>query len=165
MSDQKVIVRRARTEDIPGLVDSSSGLFAEDGGPRDPGLNTEWPRRHGAEAFAASLENPARLLLAAEYDGEVVGHLSGSVSEPSAMRPVRSATLVALYVRPEHRRARVGARLVGEFLAWARGSGAEEVQVTASHANADGIRFYQRHGFLPHSLTLRRPLRGNAPGM
>ncbi|UUU28917.1 GNAT family N-acetyltransferase [Streptomyces sp. CA-210063] len=155
MSEQEVIVRRARAEDVPGIVVSSSLLFAEDGGPRDPALNVDWPRRHGAEAFSAALQDPGRLLLAALRDDEVVGHLSGAMSGPSAMRPVGSATLMALYVRPEHRRARVGARLVDTFVEWAREQGAVHAEVTASAANADGIRFYERESFRPQALTLR----------
>ncbi|MPY57370.1 GNAT family N-acetyltransferase [Streptomyces spongiae] len=155
MGDREVTVRRARVEDIPGLVVSSSRLFAEDGGPRDPGINVDWPREYGAEAFASALEKPARLLLVAVHDGEVVGHLSGSLTEPSAMRPVRSATLMAMYVWPRHRGSGVGARLVRAFLAWVREQGAEQAEVTAHSDNLDGIRFYEREGFRPHSLTLR----------
>ncbi|MBE4733912.1 MULTISPECIES: GNAT family N-acetyltransferase [Streptomyces] len=155
MSEQEVIVRRARAEDVPGIVVSSSLLFAEDGGERDPSLNVDWPRLHGAEAFAAALRDPGRLLLAAVHDGEVVGHLSASMAGPTSMRPVGSATLMALYVRPEHRRARVGARLVDTFLAWARERGAAHAEVTASAGNADGIRFYEREAFRAQALTLR----------
>ncbi|MEU6372421.1 GNAT family N-acetyltransferase [Streptomyces sp. NPDC046909] len=158
MTDEDVIVRRARAEDIPGLVDSSAGLFAEDGGTRDASINVDWPREHGAESFAVALEDPARLVLAVEHQGRVVGHLMGSVTEPTAMRLVKSATLVSIYVRPEHRRARAGADLVAEFFAWAREQGAEQTEVTAYAANTDAIRFYERAGFTPHTLTLRRAL-------
>lgn len=137
---------------------SSSRLFAEDGGPRDPGVNVDWPREHGAAAFASALENPARLLLVAVHGGEVVGHLSGSLTEPSAMRPVRSAALMAMYVWPEHRGSGVGARLAEAFFVWARECGAEQAEVTAYSANSDAIRFYGREGFRPSSLTLRRAL-------
>lgn len=65
----------------------------------------------------------------------------GSVTEATAMRLVKSATLVSMYVRPEHRRARSGAGLV-----------------TAYAANADAIRFYERGGFAPQLVTLRQAL-------
>jgi GNAT superfamily N-acetyltransferase len=158
MTDRQVIVRRARAEDMAGLVASSAGLFAEDGGTRDSSMNVDWPREHGAESFAAALDDPARLVLAVEYDGQVVGHLMGSVSGPSAKRTVTFATLVSIYVRPEHRRARAGDRLVEEFLDWARRQGAEHAEVTAYAANTDAIRFYERGGFAAMTLTLRQPL-------
>lgn len=120
--------------------------------------DVDWPREHGAESFAVALEDPERLVLAVECDGQVVGHLMGSVTEATAMRLVKSATLMSIYVRPEHRRARAGADLVERFLAWAREQGAGQVEVTAYAANDDAIRFYERGGFAPHTLTLRRDL-------
>ncbi|MFF7450056.1 MULTISPECIES: GNAT family N-acetyltransferase [unclassified Streptomyces] len=158
MTDQDVIVRRARIEDIPGLVASSASLFAEDGGTRDATLNVDWPREHGEAAFTAALEDPARLVLVVDQGTRVVGHLTASVTGPTERRLVTSATLLSMYVRPEHRRARAGAALVGEFLAWARREGAEEVEVTAYSANTDAIRFYERNGFTPQTVTLRQTL-------
>jgi len=158
MTDRQVIVRRARAEDIPGLVASSAGLFAEDGGTRDSSVNVDWPREHGARSFAAALEDPARLVLAVECVGQIVGHLMGSVTGPTEKRTVTSATLVSIHVRPEHRRARAGDRLVEEFLDWARRQGAEHAEVTAYAANTDAIRFYERGGFALMTVTLRQPL-------
>ncbi|MFI1722204.1 GNAT family N-acetyltransferase [Streptomyces sp. NPDC020489] len=158
MTDQDVIVRRARIEDIPGLVASSASLFAEDGGTRDATLNVDWPRKHGEAAFTAALEDPARLVLVVDQGTRVVGHLTGAVTRPTERRLVTSATLLSMYVRPEHRRARAGTALVGEFLAWARREGAEEVEVTAYSANTDAIRFYERNGFTPQTVTLRQTL-------
>ncbi|WP_327721107.1 GNAT family N-acetyltransferase [Streptomyces sp. NBC_00490] len=160
MTDQDVTVRRARAEDIAGLVASSARLFAEDGGTRDATINVHWPREHGAAAFAAALEDPERLVLVVDHQGRVVGHLMGSVTEATARRLVKSATLVSMYVRPEHRRARAGAALVTEFLDWARGQGAEEAEVTAYAANTDAVRFYERGGFAPQLVTLRQTLGG-----
>lgn len=74
------------------------------------------------------------------------------------MRPVRSATLMAMYVRPEHRGSGVGARLAETFFVWARERGAEQAEVTAYSANSDAIRFYEREGFRSLTLTLRRAL-------
>ncbi|MBY8343639.1 GNAT family N-acetyltransferase [Streptomyces spinosirectus] len=158
MTDHQVIVRRARAEDIPGLVASSAGLFAEDGGTRDSSVNVDWPRQYGAQTFAAALEDPARLVLAVERDGQVVGHLLGTATGPTAKRRTTSATLVSIYVRPEHRRARAGDRLVEEFLDWARRQGAEHAEVTAYATNTEAIRFYERGGFTAMTLTLRQAL-------
>ncbi|MFD9392781.1 GNAT family N-acetyltransferase [Streptomyces sp. NPDC060000] len=155
---RRVSVRAARAADIPGLVASSAGLFAEDAGTRDPGVDAAWPRAHGAASFAAALENPSRLVLVAERAGQVVGHLTGSLTEPSAMRPVKSATLISMYVQPTHRGDGAGAQLVAAFFAWAAEQGARRTEVTAYTDNADAIRFYERHGFCPHSVTLSRPL-------
>ncbi|MGW0420090.1 N-acetyltransferase family protein [Streptomyces sp. NPDC003015] len=157
-TEEALTVRRARPEDIPGLVASCAGLFAEDAGTRDPSVDIGWPREHGAASFTAALADPARFVLVVEHDGEVVGHLTGSLAEPTAVRPVKSATLNGLYVRPAHRRARVGARLVEEFLAWAGTQGAVQTEVAAYAANGEAIRFYERQGFGAHTVTLRHAL-------
>ncbi|MFD6292865.1 GNAT family N-acetyltransferase [Streptomyces sp. NPDC060205] len=151
-------VRRARPDDVPALVASSAALFAEDAGTRDPSVDISWPLAHGAERFASGLDDPARLLLVAESGGEVVGHLAGVVAEGSAMRPLKVATLLSLYVRTAHRGTRTGARLVAGFLEWAREQGAQHAEVTAYAANQDAIRFYERSGFGAYTLTLGQPL-------
>ncbi|GLP69514.1 GNAT superfamily N-acetyltransferase [Streptomyces sp. SAI-149] len=157
-TDEDLTVRRARPDDIPGLVASSAGLFAEDAGTRDTSVNADWPREHGAASYTDTLADPARLVLVVVHEGEVVGHLTGTLTEPSAVRPVKSAVLNGLYVRPAHRRARVGARLVEEFLAWAEARGAGHAEVAAYAANLEAIRFYERQGFGPHAVTLRHAL-------
>ncbi len=71
------------------------------------------------------------------------------------MRPVKAATLISVYVRPARRSSGAGARLVEAFVRWAGEQGAEHAEVTAYEANADAIRFYERSGFAPQSVTLR----------
>ncbi|MFJ2262156.1 GNAT family N-acetyltransferase [Streptomyces sp. NPDC087844] len=106
----------------------------------------------------SGIEDPARLLLVAEWGGEVVGHLAGVVAEGSAMRPLKVATLLSLYVRRAHRGARTGARLVAAFRDWAREQGAQRAEVTAYAASQDAIRFYERNGFGAYTLTLGQSL-------
>ncbi|MFJ8364632.1 GNAT family N-acetyltransferase [Streptomyces sp. NPDC093984] len=155
---QVVVVRRAEHADIGGLVACSSALFAEDAGTRDPSINIDWPRQRGAERFAAGIDDPNRLLLVADCDGEVVGHLVGVLGEASEMKPVKVATLVSMYVQPRFRRSQTGGRLVAEFCGWAKDLGAEAAEVTAYSSNADAIRFYERNGFARQSVTLQTSL-------
>jgi GNAT superfamily N-acetyltransferase len=88
----------------------------------------------------------------------VVGHLTGTLVKPSAMRPMKVATLVSMYVRPAYRRDRIGRRMVDEFRSWAKESGAGSAQVTAYASNAEAIRFYERNGFASQSVTLEAAL-------
>ncbi|MFJ9818533.1 GNAT family N-acetyltransferase [Streptomyces sp. NPDC101151] len=157
MSGQRIgiVIRRAQPSDVEGLVACSSALFAEDAGTRDPSVDVAWPREFGPERFAAAMDDPARLLLVAECDGQVVGHLTGAVAEGSAMRPAKVATLVSMYVRPARRSGGLGARLVAGFSAWAKEAGAELAEVTAYSSNADALPFYERNGFTSQSVTLR----------
>ncbi|WP_152867552.1 GNAT family N-acetyltransferase [Streptomyces acidicola] len=156
MSDQQdaVVVRKAGHADVVGLVACSRALFAEDAGTRDPSINVDWPREHGPQRFAAGIDDPDRLLLVADRDGEVVGHLTGVVAEASAMKPVRVASLVSMYVQPAHRGGQIGGRLIGEFMAWAKEKGAELAEVTAYASNTEAVCFYERNGFVSKSVTL-----------
>ncbi|MFD9319454.1 GNAT family N-acetyltransferase [Streptomyces sp. NPDC060053] len=160
MSDQlhEVVVRTAEHADVGGLVACSRALFAEDAGTRDPSIDVDWPREHGPQRFAMGIDDPDRLLLIADRDGEVVGHLTGALADASAMRPVRIATLVSMYVRPKYRREQIGGRLVREFTAWARRKEARFVEVTAYASNTEALRFYERNGFAAKSVTLETPL-------
>ncbi|MCT9108423.1 GNAT family N-acetyltransferase [Streptomyces mirabilis] len=63
-----------------------------------------------------------------------------------------------MYVRPAYRRDRIGRRMVDEFRSWAKESGAASAQVTAYASNAEAIRFYERNGFAPQSVTLEAAL-------
>ncbi|MER6113417.1 N-acetyltransferase family protein [Streptomyces hirsutus] len=160
MSAQRrvVVVRKAEHADVDGLVACSRALFAEDAGTRDPSVNVDWPREYGPQRFAAGIDDPDRLLLVADRDGQVVGHLTGVVAEGSAMKPVRVASLVSMYVQPAYRREQIGGRLIGEFTAWAKEKGAQLAEVTAYSSNAEAIRFYERNGFASKSVTLENAL-------
>lgn len=61
MTDQDLTVRRARPDDIPGLVASSAGLFAEDAGTRDASVNIDWPREHGAASYHRGAGGPGAI--------------------------------------------------------------------------------------------------------
>ncbi|MGV9248647.1 N-acetyltransferase family protein [Streptomyces sp. NPDC003710] len=160
MSDQRheVVVRKAQHADVEGLVACSGALFAEDAGTRDSSVNVDWPREHGGQRFTAGIDDPDRLLLVADRDGEVVGHLTGVVVQGSAMKPVRVASLVSMYVQPAYRREQIGGRLIGQFMAWAKDKGAELAEVTAYSSNTEAVRFYERNGFASKSVTLEAVL-------
>jgi GNAT superfamily N-acetyltransferase len=152
-----VLVRRAGPGDIDALVDLCAGLFAEDGGRRDPTMDRGWPRREGGPYFSRVISGGETLGLVAEADGVAAGYLVGRMREPGDTRPVRLAVLEAMYVQPDHRRRGVGAALVSEFRAWAGQQGADRLSVTAYAANTDAIRFYEREGFAARSLSLEAP--------
>ncbi len=62
-----------------------------------------------------------------------------------------------MYVLEGYRGQGVGARLVDEFLGWAWSRGAERASVVVAYAaNERAIRFYQRAGFRPKSVSLER---------
>src|SRR4051794_9560425 len=141
-------IERARPQDGAAFVASIAGLFAEDGGTRDPHLDTTWPDQHGDDDFVRELDDPEHLhLLARGDDGRVYGHLIGVRRQPQPMRPTaRTAVLLSMRVAPEARRLGVGSRLVGDFLDWARGQQANEVTVSAYASNHAALNCYRSNG-------------------
>lgn len=153
-----MVVRRAGQADLEALVDLCAGLFAEDAGRRDPSVDQRWPRREGRSYFRQVIGDDRSLGLVAEVEGAATGYLVGRSREPGDTRPVRLAILEAMYVRPAHRRRGAGAALVGAFRTWARQRNADRLSVTAYAANTEAIRFYEREGFVPRSLSLEGPV-------
>jgi GNAT superfamily N-acetyltransferase len=150
---QGLSVRRATPADIDGLVSSITALFAVDS-VRDRLRNPAWPQAHAADDETENVANPDMLVLLAELDGSVIGHLTGAFYAASAMWTAPRAYLISMHVMSDWRGQQVGTQLVGHFRAWAKEKGAVQLRVTAYTANTGAIRFYQRHGFAPLETTL-----------
>jgi GNAT superfamily N-acetyltransferase len=148
-------VNTATQDDIDALVTSVAGLFAEDGARHDSLMDAGWPSREGAAYYTALIGDKTCLVTLARLDGEVIGHLIGRLSGPDALRTGRIAVLESMRVAPGSRGTGVGSLLVENFLAWARDHDAAQASVTAFAANQTAQRFYERHGFIPKSITSR----------
>ncbi|HEX6345369.1 GNAT family N-acetyltransferase [Umezawaea sp.] len=152
-------VRTATAADLEAVVASAAALFAEDGGTRDPHVDTTWPARHGHEHYGAAIADPDVLCLVAVVDDQVVGHLVGRLKGPNPTRPtVVGAELESVRVAEPRRGGGLGTALNGAFTAWARDRGVTEVTVHAFASNTAAIRFYESHGYVPASLQLRLPI-------
>jgi GNAT superfamily N-acetyltransferase len=151
---KEVQIRPAAVDDIGGLVESSTALFADDGATRDRLRNQGWPGMYAAQWCADHVADPAALVLVAVAAHDIVGHLIGTFSEASAMWIAPRAELVSTLVSSSWRGQGVGSRLVEDFVAWARERGASRLQVEAYIANDGALRFYRRHGFMPLSTQL-----------
>lgn len=150
---QGVTVREATVADIDSLVASITGLFAEDS-VRDRLRNSGWPKAHAAHDAAENLANPDMVVLLAELDGSVIGHLTGGFYAVSAMWTGPRAYLISMHVMAPWRGQNVGTQLVEHFRSRAKEKGAVQLRVTAYTANQGAIRFYRRHGFAPLETTL-----------
>lgn len=139
-------------EDVPELLESVSALFAEDGGRRDPFMDTGWPAREGRAYYARLVQAPDCLCLLARHGA---GHLVGRLLPTDELRPeaVR-AELESMRVAPERRREGLGGELVDAFLTWAADRGANEVTVSAYARNETALAFYENRGFRPFLVTL-----------
>jgi GNAT superfamily N-acetyltransferase len=148
------VIRAAAPADLDGLVASNSALFAADAAARDPLRNPGWPQAHAAEHVAQTLANPDMLVLVAEHDATVIGHLTGVFLPTSAMWTAARAELFSMHVMAPWRDQGIGSKLVAHFKTWAKARGVSQLRVSAYTANESALRFYRRHGFTPLDTTL-----------
>jgi GNAT superfamily N-acetyltransferase len=150
----EIEIRHAVAADAPAIAGLSDELFQEDARQRDPTVNLDWAKQHGAAYFAEMIAGPDSGCFVAQAGGETVGYLAFRLHRPSDYRPIVSAELESILVRAPWRSQQIGDRLVQEFKRWARENNAQRLTVTAFAANERAILFYRRAGFAPHSLTL-----------
>jgi ribosomal protein S18 acetylase RimI-like enzyme len=152
------VIRPATPADLDALVASSEGLFAEDAATRDPLRNPAWPKTHARKTYADNLTNPNMLVLVADVDDTVVGHLTAGYYPASDMWLAPRADLISFYLQPAHRSAGIGTQLAEAFKTWAKTRGATQLRVTAYATNKPAIRLYQHLGFTPLEITLASDL-------
>lgn len=92
------------------------------------------------------------LLLIAEEGGEPVGSLLASCSavQPSvAYRPGRSALIWYVMTEPRMRGRGIARALIGAMAEWAADQGADRIDLSVWHFNADALALYSKLGFAP----------------
>jgi ribosomal protein S18 acetylase RimI-like enzyme len=145
--------------DLDELVRLESQLFSEDAGVHDSRVDVSWPTRHAREDFVRLIDLESALVLVARREGDVVGHLVGYLTAPSATRfGRRTAEIRSLYVDSAARASGVGQALVDRFTAWARENDASSVSVTSYAANHGARAFYSRLGFAEQSVVFQAVL-------
>ncbi len=148
-------VRRARTEDLPAVVEAVAELLHELGGRS--------PSRPQMEAEVGALldDESVGTLLVAEDDGSLVGVLGASWQRAIHV-PGRYATIQDLWVHPEWRSRGVGAELVEALAAIAREQGVGRIEVGLPResfaAIAKTTAFYRGTGFEHLGPRMRRLL-------
>jgi ribosomal protein S18 acetylase RimI-like enzyme len=143
---------------VPGIVELNAALFQEDAGQRDPFMNLNWPKEEGHVYFRQHVLSDTSIVLLVEKKRRIIAYLLGYTIGSSKLRPVRTAELESMYVKPEYRSQRIGQQLVRTFLEWAQEQEAGRVTVMAYTANERAVFFYRKMGFLPKNITLELSL-------
>jgi GNAT superfamily N-acetyltransferase len=104
------------------------------------------------------LADSARAIWVAEEGGQVLGFMQIRVGSEDACTIVRdedTVSCVGAYVRPDARRAGLGARLLAASLTWARERACQRLSLDFEAANLYGRRFWLKH-FTPACYSLLR---------
>lgn len=152
-------IRKTTIEDLKTVLDLNHALFLHDN-PFDPILDNEWPySADGKKYFEPKVSGKDGICFLAEHDGKALGYLAGSVIDADKTRSnIVVANLDNMMVATEHQGKGIGTKLVSEFVKWAKANKAERIDVSAYAGNKDAIKFYEKIGFKPLSISLEHDL-------
>lgn len=141
-----MIVRPAEPYDVEACVELGRALHQESPRYRD------FPYNEGAIYKLADLcfTNPDYAGFVAEKDGEVVGMVTGAMSN-YFFCDLKFAADFTFYVKPECRGTSAAFRLLSAFCLWAKLMGCKEVRFGVTTAIKPEIagRLYTKMGFVP----------------
>lgn len=153
-----VIIRKATEEDKSSVIKNQ--VLSQDA---EASLHKS--RRSGAEiaGLAWNLINErGGIIIVAEIDNQIIGHIGGAHAfdaNPFFLPDWQShAMIFDLFVLPEYRRQKIGAKLVTEMLNFLKNSGAKNVRIIGLAANLSALELYAKIGFKPYEITLEMPL-------
>ncbi len=135
------------------LREHHASVTPELGPPRSRAQS--WPRRRGQ--YERWLANPDAFVLLAERDGQAIGYAMVNVREGSPTWPIseRAGEIETLSVLATERGQGTGTALLEAVREELGTLGVKELSLHALAANAEAIRFYERHGFSTHALWMR----------
>lgn len=132
--DTAIDLRPARGDDATDIARLSAQL----GYPASTGAIAQ----RLSELLAAPRDNAVLVLT---VDGRITGWIHVLHARRIEVPPF--AEIAALVVDADHRNARLGERLVGAAVDWARAARLDTLRVRSNLVRADAHRFYQRLGF------------------
>ena len=147
-------IRPATGADLETLYRFEQAIIATER-PFDPTLK---PGPIHYYDLAAMIASPEVQLLVAELDGVLVasGYARIERAKPY-LRHSAHAYLGFMYVDPAHRGKGINTRLIEELGRWAQSRGITELRLDVYHLNTRAIRAYEKAGFTPLLLQMRRP--------
>lgn len=153
MSDASVTVRRATCADIETLRRFEQGIVAAER-PFDPTIRKGEVHYYDIAALIASAD---AFVAIAEAGGEAIGcGFARKKASPVYVDPEFHAYIGLMYVEPAHRGKGVSDAIIRRLIDWAREGGLAEIRLEVYPGNAAAIRAYEKAGFAPHMLEMRR---------
>lgn len=161
MTDSRtdLTVRLAVPADLPFIVAGAQALATLEQGDSGLPLKADFAERL-QRYFQQLLDTPSALLLIAEHDGKPLGYIAGSLQTmPNDFTDVVLYGLIqVLWVNEEARRLQLGQTLLGLFEATLREQGVHHVDAQHASSNLPAAGFWQKNGYHPVSITVRKLL-------
>ena len=139
-----MIIRQSKPSDVEELVELGARMHEESAYAHLP-YDAGKVRRLIA---SSAEESDTQLVLVAEAEGQVIGMLSGYLTDYFFCDETVACDM-ALFVEKGHRRGGAAVRLIRGFQDWARRRGAREVYLAVSTGVDIDVtgRFYEKMGF------------------
>ncbi len=143
--------RDATRADVPAIV----AMLADD---------SLGQGREGADlapylaAFDQIAANPAHQLIVAEDAGRIIATCQLTILSGLSRQGARRALVEAVRVTADLRGRGIGAALMAECETRARAAGCGMIQLTTDRSRQDAHRFYERLGYQPSHIGMKKPL-------
>lgn len=162
MSRTDFIIRKARPEELPAIMECMIGLYQSDR-QYDTLFSEVHPEEFAEEEYSMRIRGKDGVCFVAERAGEVIGCLTGILSDISTEHPSRRTRLEKVFVKEGFRDLGAGSALVQAFIEWSKQMGVSRVFVRAYAENAGAIELYKRVGFRPYILGLAMAIEEEVP--
>ena len=146
-----VTFRTARREDVPEIV----ALLTDD--PLGQGRERADLLRY-LEAFDEIAANPMHQLIVGEAEGRLVACCQLTIIACLSRGGARRALVEAVRVSADLRSQGVGAAMMAECETRARATGCTIIQLTTDRSRQATHRFYERLGYHPTHVGMKKPL-------
>ncbi len=127
-----------------------------------PDLFRAGAQKYDAPALRALLSDPGRPIFVAEEAGEVLGYcfciLRDYRRDPGAFRPRLEVYIDDLCVDEAHRGRGIATALYRHVTAWAKDLGCSHITLNVWQGNDSAMRFYEKAGLTPRSITMEMEL-------
>jgi ribosomal protein S18 acetylase RimI-like enzyme len=142
-----LVVDQARTSDIKAVLRLWDALMDEHAREHSAFRRRPHASQYLHRSFLQTLHQPHQLLLVLRHQEIPVGFLSASILRSPLLLENRFGQLIDMYLEPRWRGRGYGSALVEAALAWFREQRIQQVEINVALHNAEGQRFWQRHGF------------------
>ena len=153
----QISVRPATHDDLDILLEFERAIIEAER-PFDPTIRSG-PNVHYYD-LATLISSPDAEVLVAEFDAQIIasGYARIDISE-SYLKHERHSYLGFMYVVPEHRGKGINGMIVDALEAWSRSRGVTEMRLEVYAVNAAAIKAYEKAGYEPLILTMRKGLK------
>ena len=149
---EQILIRRAREEDLTGLVFLLEVLFSIE---EDFSFNADKQRR----GLKLLLHRPEAVVLVAERAGRIIGMCTAQLLISTAEGGL-SALVEDVVILPAWQAQGTGRRLMETIAEWSALQGATRIQLLADRNNSRALGFYHHIGYQTTDLICLRRTKG-----